>query len=114
MRKTITTHVLDMVKGGPARGIEVRLYHSASGADWREVAHRHTDEDGRVSDFVGPDEFTAGSYRLDFDTAPFFAAAELSSVFGKASLHFEVANPEEHYHIPLLLSPNGYSTYRGS
>ena len=72
-----------------------------------------TNSDGRVAE-LGPDHVEAGTYRLVFDTAAYFAATSQTGFFPEVSLTFTVTDPEQHYHVPVLLSPFGYSTYRGS
>ena len=108
----ITTHVLDLTAGSPAAGVAVTLEHAAA-AGWTEVARATTDADGRVKDAFarvpGP-----GRYRLTFATGPWFAARGVTSFHPEVSVVFEVAADRAHHHVPLLLSPFGYSTYRGS
>jgi 5-hydroxyisourate hydrolase len=105
----ITTHVLDTALGRPAAGVAVTLEH---GPDWTEVASGRTGEDGRLGELGEVD--TPGSYRLRFDTAGYFGAAGTLAFFPEVTVVFSVDRPEEHHHVPLLLSPFGYSTYRGS
>ena len=104
----ITTHVLDLAAGRPAAGVAVVLEQRA-GDDWRELARGRTDDDGRVGDLGEAPE--PGRFRLRFDTAGYLGA---DAFFPEVALQFAVARPEEHLHVPLLLSPFGYSTYRGS
>jgi 5-hydroxyisourate hydrolase len=104
---TLSTHVLDTGFGEPAAGIAVRLEREYEGG-WVEVADGHTDEDGRLRDFVPAEQWAAGTYRLVFDTAG------RSAFFPEVTVLFFVAEPSRHHHVPLLLSPYGYSTYRGS
>ncbi len=109
----ITTHVLDTARGVPAAGIPVRLEHWRDGA-WTPTGHGTTDTDGRCRTLLAtgsaPD---LGRYRLTFETAPYFTARGLTSFFPEVVIVFEVADAA-HHHVPLLLSPFGYSTYRGS
>ena len=101
----ITTHVLDTAAGRPAAGLAVRLEaHDDTG--WRTIAERVTDDDGRVHDFGEPP--VAGWYRLTFDTAA------RSAFFPEITVTFVVTDPGEHHHVPILLSPFAFSTYRGS
>jgi 5-hydroxyisourate hydrolase len=112
----ITTHVLDTARGRPAAGVPVRLERVGGDADALPasvLAVGTTDDDGRVRD-LGPDRIEPGTYRLVFDTAAYLAATEQSCFFPEVSLSFVVADPEQHQHVPLLLSPFAYSTYRGS
>ena len=104
----ITTHVLDLAAGRPAAGVAVVLEQAADGG-WQELAHGRTDDDGRVGDLG--DAPAPGRFRLRFDTAGYLGE---DAFFPEVTLQFSVARPEEHLHVPLLLSPFGYSTYRGS
>jgi 5-hydroxyisourate hydrolase len=102
----ITTHVLDIARGRPAAGVPVRL-EIRDGGEWREVGHGTTDDDGRLRTLTGP-SIEAGTYRITFDTAA------RSDFFPEVAIVFVVKYAAQHYHVPLLLSPFGYSTYRGS
>ncbi|SRR6266851_533115 len=104
----ITTHVLDTALGQPARRIPVELDMFITGHGWREVGRGLTNDEGRIGDFGEP--AAAGLYRLMFDVA----ACLPNAFFPSVAVTFEVRDPNEHYHVPLLLSPFGYSTYRGS
>lgn len=111
-RSHVTTHVLDAASGRPAQGVAVTL--AAWEADaWRPVAAGATDADGRVGD-LGPERLEPGVYRASFDTGAYFAASGTASFYPRVDITFEVASADEHYHVPLLLSPFAYSTYRGS
>ena len=111
----ITTHVLDTSVGRPAPGVPVRLDLHTDGKGWVTLAERVTDGDGRVTDLLaGGARLDAGRYRLTFATGVYFAERETPSFFPEASIVFEIRDPGQHYHVPLLLSPFGYSTYRGS
>jgi 5-hydroxyisourate hydrolase len=104
----ITTHVLDLGAGVPAASVEVVLEQSSENG-WRELTRTRTDADGRVRDFgatPGP-----GRFRLRFDTAGYLGE---DAFFPEVALQFELRGAEEQVHVPLLLSPFGYSTYRGS
>jgi 5-hydroxyisourate hydrolase len=108
----ITTHVLDVAAGRPAPGIEVRLERGdAAGA--APLAFARTDRDGRVGDWL-PAGLPAGKYRLVFETGAWFRAAGRPSLYPRVVIDFEVEDGVTHYHLPLLLAPFGYSTYRGS
>jgi 5-hydroxyisourate hydrolase len=111
----ITTHVLDTALGRPAAGVPVRLEAVPGGAGSRPqtLGTGATNTDGRVPQ-LGPDQVEAGTYRLVFDTAAYFAATSQTGFFPEVCLTFTVRDPEQHYHVPVLLSPFGYSTYRGS
>jgi len=114
MKKTVTTHILDMTRGRPAQGIPVTLSLEKREGKWKVLCKEITDEDGRIAFPLSTNEFLEGHYRLDFYLEDFFENLNLDSFIRDVSIPFAVKNPEEHYHIPLLLSPNGYSTYRGS
>lgn len=108
----ITTHVLDTARGRPAAGVPVRL--EAVGADGvTTLAEASTNDDGRVPE-LGPDDIEAGTFRLTFDTAAYFKATDQPTFFPEVSLTFNVEDPSQHYHVPVLLSPFALSTYRGS
>jgi len=107
----ITTHVLDLSAGRPASGIEVRLERlTDDGASWQLLGQTAADEDGRIRDWPGAPPAGTGRYRLTFAAAPHFA----NSFYPEVTVVFEVSDPGQHYHVPLLLSPFGYTTYRGS
>ena len=108
----ITTHVLDTSRGCPAAGVPVMLERAVDSV-WQPVGHGTTDADGRARDLLSSAP-EAGSYRLSFDTGAYFRAAGEAAFYPEVSVTFVVADGEEHYHLPLLLSPFGYSTYRGS
>ncbi|WP_394552824.1 hydroxyisourate hydrolase [Agromyces sp. MMS24-JH15] len=109
-RSRVTSHVLDATTGRPAVGVGVRL-EVRDGDGWSAVATATTDDDGRAST-LGPAELDPGVYRVVFDTARYFAGRP--SFYPEVAIAFDLADPGEHYHVPLLLSPFGYSTYRGS
>src|ERR671930_580955 len=111
----ITTHVLDTAAGRPAAGVPISL-EIEEGGTLRRIAQGTTDRDGRLRDLL-PAELrpVPGVYRMTFDTAAYFAAAGVASFFYPAvQVVFRLARPDEHHHVPLLLSPFGFSTYRGS
>lgn len=111
----ITTHVLDTARGRPAAGVAVLLEAQAEGGAWRMIGRGETDSDGRLRTLLTPDSAARpGVYRLTFDTGAYFAAQGVESFYPSASVVFAVGGAAEHYHVPLLLSPFGYSTYRGS
>lgn len=109
----ITTHVLDTALGRPARGVPVRLELFDGGA-WRELGAGATDDDGRLRTLTPPGSVAPGRYRIGFDTGAYFAAHGATGFFPVAEIQFVVDDGAAHYHVPLLLSPYGYSTYRGS
>ena len=108
----ITTHVLDTSRGRPAAGVPFAL-ERLEDSGWQPVGRRTTDGDGRVSDLLtsAPQD---GRYRLTFDTGAYFRTVGDAGFYPEVSVTFVVRHGEEHYHVPLLLSPFGYSTYRGS
>jgi 5-hydroxyisourate hydrolase len=110
----ITTHVLDTARGLPARGLPVLLEIRSGKGRFRTLARRLTDANGRVQDLVPDGPPKPGLYRLTFDTAAYLRSGKLPCFFPSVSVFFEVRDPAQHYHVPLLLSPFGYSTYRGT
>ena len=111
----ITTHVLDTSAGRPARGVPVRLEVQSGSRGWVTLAERATDADGRVRDLLSDgSKLDAGTYRLTFGTGAYFEAQGQTTFFPEASIVFQVREPSQHHHVPLLVSPYGYSTYRGS
>jgi 5-hydroxyisourate hydrolase len=110
----ITTHVLDTARGRPAAGVAVRLEQAApgEGRHYTLIGEATTDEDGRTGELVPPGApLEAGRYRLRFATGDYLGP---EAFFPEVSIAFAVTRPDEHHHVPLLLSPFGYSTYRGS
>jgi 5-hydroxyisourate hydrolase len=109
----ITTHVLDTARGLPASGVPVVLEH-ATDDGWELVGRCATDADGRGSDLVAQGTaLSHGRYRLTFDTSAYFRGRGEAAFYPEVAVVFTVA-ADEHHHVPLLLSPFGYSTYRGS
>ena len=111
---TITTHVLDISAGHPAAHIAVLLEWQSSPGAWAEAGHGVTDANGRLQELAGGKDLPAGVYRLTFDTGAYFAKRQIAGFYPQVTILFEVKDGQAHYHIPLLLSPFGYSTYRGS
>ena len=110
----LSTHVLDTAIGRPAAGIDVRL-EVEEGPLWRQLAHATTNADGRVGHLLPPGTaLAAATYRLTFDVASYHAAHGAPGFYPYVSIVFAVRDPQQHHHVPLLLSPFGYSTYRGS
>jgi 5-hydroxyisourate hydrolase len=108
----ISTHILDTTQGKPAKGVTV-LLERLDGSSWREVARGITNDDGRVKPLLDALP-AAGGYRITFEVAPYFAGLKIDAFFPRVSIEFSVKATTEHYHVPLLLNPFGYSTYRGS
>jgi 5-hydroxyisourate hydrolase len=111
-RSRVTTHVLDAVSGRPAAGVAVTLEHQSDGG-WQPVASGTTDEDGRIADF-GPVDLDPGTYRVSFATGEHFARTGQPAFYPEVVISYSLTDPEAHYHVPLLLSPYAFSTYRGS
>jgi 5-hydroxyisourate hydrolase len=113
--KRISTHVLDTTRGVPARDVSVHLERHENSGEWRLVASARTDDDGRCKELLPDRETLApGIYRLAFDTASYFATQGVHGLYPIVQITFAVRDGETHFHIPLLLSPYGYTTYRGS
>ena len=112
---SISTHVLDTAAGRPASGVELTLSIQVDDGSFRAIKSGVTDQDGRVAGLVGAGEsLEAGVYRVRFDLAAYHARQGVEGFYPYACIVFHLRRPEEHHHIPLLLSPFGYTTYRGS
>ncbi len=110
----ITTHILNVSSGFPARGVLVILERQIS-PDWEVIGKGITDDDGRLRDLLAPDtDLLSGNYRLTFDTGTYFTKQQIEGFYPQVTVAFTVRDAAQHYHVPLLLSPFGYSTYRGS
>jgi 5-hydroxyisourate hydrolase len=107
---SLSTHVLDTTRGRPAAGIPVRL-DRYDGDTWRHLTEAETGEDGRLRDLPARE---AGTYRLRFGAGPYFAGRGVETFYPEVPVIFVITDPGEHHHVPLLISPYGYSTYRGS
>jgi 5-hydroxyisourate hydrolase len=111
----ISTHVLDTTTGRPAAGVGVILEVQGAGGELQSVSRARTDADGRVRELVpGAVDLEAGTYRLTFETGAYFETLEIEGFYPRVFVLFSVRDPTQHHHVPLLLSPYGYSTYRGS
>ncbi len=108
-RSHVTTHVLDAVAGRPAVGIAARLEDGAG----ELLGIGLTDDDGRIAE-LGPERLPVGTYRVVLDTGRWFAAEQRPAFYPEVAIAFRIEDPEQHYHVPVLLSPYSYSTYRGS
>ena len=104
----ISTHILDTSVGRPAAGVTVELSQQDE-----VIASGVTDADGRLME-LGPQRLEAGTYRLRFATGEYFQQTGSETFYPSVSIDFSVADPEQHFHVPLLISPFGFSTYRGS
>jgi 5-hydroxyisourate hydrolase len=119
---SLSTHVLDTSEGRPAAGVEAVLERQGDGGAWTAVARGRTDADGRIKAWQsaaggGVDAqavLARGHFRLTFDVAGYYAGRALRSFYRSIPIQFVVEDPAQHHHVPLLLSPFGYSTYRGS
>ena len=110
----ITTHVLDTAIGKPAEGINLSLSQLVNG-EWKQLGKGTTNTDGRVADLLADDQvLDAGRYKVIFTTEGYFQKQQVEAFYPYAEIVFDIEGDGQHYHIPLLLSPFGYSTYRGS
>ena len=111
----ITTHVLDVALGRPAAGVAVVLERQDEDGAWRALGSATTDSDGRIPHLLPDDApFAAGAYKLVFDTGSYFRSAKAEAFYPRVTVEFTVEDATQHFHVPLLLSRFGYSTYRGS
>jgi 5-hydroxyisourate hydrolase len=110
----ISAHVLDTALGRPAAEVAVRLDVLEPSGAFRELGRAETNADGRIPDLLAGRPLEARLYRVVFEVAAYFAATQRASFYPRVEILFAVAAPSEHHHIPLLLSPYGYTTYRGS
>ena len=109
----ITTHILDTSIGKPAQGVSIHLEENFSGI-WKKIGEGVTNSDGRISDLLPSEKaLTSGIYRLVFDTQSYFTNQNIKTFYPQVIIEFEITDAT-HYHVPLLLNPFGYSTYRGS
>ena len=112
---TLSTHVLDATTGRPAVGVQVRLERGEDGG-WAPASRGQTDGDGRLrlADDEGSPDFEPGVYRITFATGAYFGARGADTFYPEVTITFTTTARDDHYHVPLLLSPYSYSTYRGS
>lgn len=111
-RPTISTHVLDLASGAPAVGVGVALFRLGADGSPELLSELRTDADGRIRDLLGGAELTEGDYQLAFDVGGY--ADDPDAFFQSAAVALRIADVSRPYHVPLLLSPFGLSTYRGS
>ncbi|NWR99954.1 HIUH hydrolase, partial [Motacilla alba] len=112
---TLTTHVLNTATGLPAAGLVVRLARlQEPGLQWKELAQRHTDVDGRCQPLLAPEQAKAGTYKLHFETAEYWQGLGHASFYPFVEIVFIITDPAQKLHVPLLISPYSYTTYRGS
>jgi 5-hydroxyisourate hydrolase len=114
MGSPITTHVLDTARGKPAANVPVTLEKKQADGSYALVGKGVTDADGRNKELMKEGTLTKGIFRITFDTGAYLAETSTKGFFPEASIVFEIDDTAPHYHVPLLLSPYGYSTYRGS
>jgi 5-hydroxyisourate hydrolase len=113
--KRISTHVLDIAQGKPAKDVPVRLERRESAGEWARLNSSRTDSDGRCAQLLPEGEtLRAGLYRLAFDTASYHVAQNIEGLYPVVEITFQVREGDTQFHIPLLLSPHGYTTYQGS
>ena len=110
----ISTHVLDTSLGRPAASVPLVLEVEQPHGSWKELGRGVTDSDGRCRQLLDGPALVEGTYRLTFDTAAYFKTCGVSGFYPQVCVEFDVRDATSHYHVPLLLSPYGYSTYRGS
>jgi 5-hydroxyisourate hydrolase len=111
----ISTHVLDTSLGKPAAGVPVRLERQERPGNWVSLASAKTDSEGRCPQLLPESQtLSEGVYRLVFETSSYYASQHVAGLYPVVEITFEVRKGESHFHVPLLLSPNGYTTYRGS
>ena len=110
----ITTHVLDTGRGKPAGGVPISLEVKSEKGDWKPLDKGATDADGRAELLASESHVPTGVYRLSFDTAAYFLALNTEGFYPEVRIVFEIREPSHRYHLPLLLSCNGYTTYLGS
>jgi 5-hydroxyisourate hydrolase len=109
----VTTHVLDLAEGRPAAGVAVRLERAKPDQTWVELGAATTDRDGRAGDLAA-ERLEPGVHRLTFETGAYFERRQVAAFHPSVTVTFTVADPAQHHHVPLLVAPFGYSTYRGS
>ncbi len=110
----ISTHILDVSRGRPAAGMVIVLERRDAAGAFIELGRGETDADGRQKTLLGDMPLKAGIHRLTFDTGGYFARLGEKTFYPSVAVLFEIAEPSQHHHVPLLLSPFGYSTYRGN
>lgn len=109
----LSTHILDTALGRPAADVSLTL-SQLQGESWEEIGTGTTDADGRCRTLLGQHSLEAATYKIRFATAEYFSAQKLTGLYPFVEIVFTIADPAQHYHIPLLLTANGYTTYRGS
>lgn len=110
----ISTHVLDLARGVGGQGVPVTLSKKLPNGRWMFVARNSTDGKGRVSSFAAPQSIGVGIYKLHFDMSRYSQTATTRPFFPEIEVAFQISDPRAHYHVPVVVSPYGYSTYRGN
>lgn len=110
----ISTHILDVSRGKPASDVPVQLEKREGPGHWRPLESQRTDDDGRCKQMLSTEDLSPGIYRLVFDIDTYFDGIGIAALYPVIEVTFHVREGESHFHIPLLLSANGYTTYRGS
>lgn len=114
MKSPITTQIMDAVTGHPATGVHVALEQEQSGGHWKNIGGGRTNDDGRHGALLPPGtKLDRGLYRLTFEVASYFRRMNVNGFYPYVTITFEVREPDGQYHVPLLLSPFGYTTHRG-
>lgn len=109
----LSTHILDTAIGRPAANVSLAL-SKFDGGSWYEIGRGATDVDGRCKTLLGDAPLEAATYKINFATAEYYEAQSLTGLYPWVEIVFTVVDAEQHYHVPLLLTANGYTTYRGS
>lgn len=112
-RYQLSTHILDISSGKPASGVAVRLFRQDAEGGWQKVDSGITDANGRIADFLPETKDNFGVYKLSFETQKYFSEQKNNSIYPYVDVVFQI-NENTHYHIPIVMSANGYSTYRGN
>ena len=110
----ISTHILDTAIGRPAAGVAVSLRRRGRDGEWQEIGQGVTNEDGRCGDLLGGTPLTVGEHLIEFATGQYHERQGIDGFYPAVEIQFTVNDASQHYHVPLLLNPFGYSTYRGS
>lgn len=110
----LSTHILDIGTGMPAPNVAVKLLRQSAGGEWTEIADGITDSNGRIADFLPSDQNNSGIFKLRFATSDYFARQKQNSVYPYIEVVLKIENNDRHYHIPITVSANGYSTYLGN
>lgn len=109
----LTSHVLDTARGSPAANLRIEVYYLMAG-QWKKISQGQTNSDGRCPGLLTTEQFIPGVYKIFFDTGSYFKANNIKGFYPFVEIVFEIEDVNQHYHVPLLLSPFSYSTYRGS